>query len=175
MPITTSLFMFPPAPPWDGAHVLVVHFPIALLLVAPLFVLLAIFFPARHGFAVTAMLLLLLGTAGAFVAIVTGEAARDRVEDGPDAMFDLLDEHEEAAETTRNVYAVLAGLYTAYVIVSLLVGRLSRAMFRVPIGIAFLLCFAAAGLLLANTGHMGGRLVHEFGVRSAVAGQPGGG
>ena len=31
---------FPPIPSWDGLHPLIVHFPIALLLVAPLLVVL---------------------------------------------------------------------------------------------------------------------------------------
>ena len=33
--------MFPPVPSWDAMHPMVVHFPIALLLVAPLFVVMA--------------------------------------------------------------------------------------------------------------------------------------
>ncbi len=36
-----SMIDLPPLPTWDGIHPLVVHFPIALLLVAPLLVLLA--------------------------------------------------------------------------------------------------------------------------------------
>ena len=38
--------------------------------------------------------------------------------------------------------------------------------------LAFLVLYSAGALLLVNTAHNGGRLVHEFGVRAMVAPTP---
>ena len=70
--------MLPPWPGWDGLHPLVIHFPIALLLTAPVFVLLAMIQPKRGAsFGLSALVMLVLGTAAAFVAVETGEAAAE--------------------------------------------------------------------------------------------------
>src|SRR5450759_3598419 len=70
------LFSLPPLPTWDGLHPLVTHFPIALLLVAPLFVVLGLFRrPSARAFLLAALLLMVLGTTAIFVAVPTGEAA----------------------------------------------------------------------------------------------------
>jgi uncharacterized membrane protein len=161
--------MFPPIPEWDGLHPLVVHFPVALLLVAPLFIFLAMILSKRgQWFAVSALILLVLGTVGALVAISTGEAARDLVEDGPDAMFDLIDKHEELAEMTRTVYVALTGAYAVAVIVLLLIKGISKPAVLVTVQAVFLLLSLGACLLLANTAHAGGRLVHQYGVHAVL-------
>ena len=41
--------ILPPIPSWDGLHPLVVHFPIALLLAAPVLLLAGMVFPATPG------------------------------------------------------------------------------------------------------------------------------
>jgi len=42
-----AMFMFPPIPSWDAMHPLIVHFPIALLLVTPLLVIFGIVLPKQ--------------------------------------------------------------------------------------------------------------------------------
>ena len=104
----TTLPTPPPTPPWEGMHPLVVHFPIALLLFAAVFVVLAIIVPKRGWwFSVSALILLIGGTAGAFVAVSTGEAARDVVEEGEDEMFEVMQQHEDVVEQARNVFVAL--------------------------------------------------------------------
>jgi len=164
-----SHFLPPPVPPWEGLHVLVVHFPIALLLVAPLFVLLATVFPIRAQWASwAAVALLLLGATGTFVAIATGDAAQ-AVADGSDAMYDVLSEHEELAELTRNVYVVLTAVYALFVLLPAMMKELLIRRYLVPVNFVFLVALGAGSLLLANTAHLGGRLVHEFGVKAVLA------
>ena len=60
------MIALPPIPTWEGLHPLVVHFPIALLLVAPWLVLLgALLAPSRgRPWLFAALTLLALGTAG---------------------------------------------------------------------------------------------------------------
>lgn len=164
----------PPLPPtnipWDGLHVVSVHFPIALLLAAPFFVLLGlIFVPRWQGFAVSAVLLLILGTAAAFLATATGEAARDVVEKGPDQLSDVMEEHENAGVLTRNIYVGITIAYALFVLLALTVQSIGKALVRVPISIVFLAVMAVGSLYLLHTAHLGGRLVHEFGVKARLA------
>ena len=43
------MLQFPPFPTWDSLHPLIIHFPIALLLVCPLFILIGAFLSAEKG------------------------------------------------------------------------------------------------------------------------------
>lgn len=156
----------PPLPAWNAAHPLVVHFPIALLLAAPLFVLLgALVRRGARSMSVAALLLMTLGTAGAFVAVATGEAAAD-VARVSAAAESVLEEHEELGETTRTVFAVLTAAFAALVGLEARRGRAWGTAARVGSRVVFLLLYLAAALVLVDTAHHGGRLVHEFGVRA---------
>lgn len=164
----------PPAPPTppppEGYHVLLIHFPIALLLVAPLFILLGAIVAARwQGFAVVAVLLMILGTAGTWVAVSTGEAARDVIEEASDEALEVLEHHEELGELTRNVYTGLTAAYVIFVLLTLVWSPISKAAIRIPLGLIFLVLSAGAALYLAGTAHLGGRLVHEYGIRATLA------
>ncbi len=160
----------PTPPPPEGFHVLLIHFPIALLLVAPLFVLLGALVAARwQGFAVTAALLMILGTAGTWVAVSTGEDARDAVEDASDQALEVMDQHEELGELTRNVYTGVTAAYVLFVFLTLVWSPISKAAIRIPLGLIFLVLSGGAALYLASTAHLGGRLVHEFGIRAKLA------
>ena len=166
----TTLPTPPPTPPWEGMHPLVVHFPIALLLFAAVFVVLAIIVPKRGWwFSVSALILLIGGTAGAFVAVSTGEAARDVVEDGEDEMFEVMQEHEDVVEQARNVFVALTIVYAGIVFLPVVARSLQSWKFAMPANLVFLVALMGANLLLASGAHLGGRLVHEFGVRSALA------
>ena len=70
----------PPLPTWQELHPLVIHFPIALLLVAPLFIFLGAVLRKERSrvFLISALILMLLGTATLYLATQTGQAASRR-------------------------------------------------------------------------------------------------
>jgi uncharacterized membrane protein len=160
--------MLPPWPGWDGLHPLIVHFPIGLLLVAPLFVALAALRPAHATcFGISALILLALGTTAAFVAVETGEAAAE-LATRTEAINAAIERHATLAELTRNVFAGLTALYA----VLLWLPRAAKAMAKPASIVAahalFLVLLLGGDLLLANAAHRGGLLVHKFGIQAML-------
>lgn len=165
------MLQFPPLPQWGGVHALIVHFPIALLLVAPLFVAVgAALRPQRaHPFHVAAFVLMVLGTAAAFVALVSGEAAAKLADRTPQVSA-LLERHENLAEATRMTFAVLTLLFAGILVAARVIRHGESRLGTTVLPLVFLVAYGFGAILLANTAHHGGRLVHEFGVHSIVAG-----
>ena len=165
------MFTPPPIPPWDALHPLIIHFPIALLLVAPVFILAAIIAPRTisNGFALSALVLMTLGVIAAFVAVSTGEAAGALVDRSSRALNEAVERHEELAENARTIFSVLLGIFVLVVIGPMVLGKKAPRPRHVRIAYAvFLLAYAPATLVLANAAHRGGLLVHEFGVHALL-------
>lgn len=168
------MFQLPPVPSWDGLHPLIIHFPIALLLVAPLFILIGAVVEPRRGrvFLIAALVMLVLGATSIFFAVETGEAAGKLAERSPQINA-VLEQHEELAERTKLVFSVLTFALAVLIFLPALLRReLSRVAY-VAMPLIFLFFYGAGMLLLSNTAHNGGRLVHEFGVHAIVAPTPG--
>jgi uncharacterized membrane protein len=159
----------PPIPSWNELHPLVIHFPIALLLVAPLFIVIGIIVNPGKGrpFLTAALVLMLLGTAGTFFAIATGEAAGEIVERTP-AVSAVLERHEDLAEMTRIVFSVLTLLFAAILLLPRLLKREPSVATARILPLAFLIFYSAGAVILVNTAHNGGRLVHELGVHARI-------
>jgi uncharacterized membrane protein len=140
----------------DPLHPAVVHLPIALALVVPLFAaagVLAIrsgFLPARAWLAVVLLQALLAGSA--WVAVETGEDQAERVERVVAEKH--VDEHAEAAEWFASAASVAALICAA----GLLPDRIGRAA-RITAALASLGVLAAA----VRVGHLGGELVYKYG------------
>jgi uncharacterized membrane protein len=160
--------MLPPIPTWDGLHPLVVHFPIALLLTAPVLIAMALVW-RRHEFplAAAALVIMGLGTLSAFVAVQSGEAAQGLLET-PQAEA-VFNRHEELAKLTQGLFAGLTVLFAAIVFVPRMIRRPLRRPATVVAGLVFLALYLCATVVLANTAHQGGRLVHELGVHNPAA------
>ncbi len=161
----------PPLPSWDGLHPLIVHFPIALLLVAPLFVVLGVALRRSRLFLWAALLLMAIGTTATFFAVSTGEAAGKLAERTPQINA-VLEHHENLAEATRAVFTALTIVFAAIVAAPVVFRRLQGPAFRIVLPLAFLLLYGAGVVVLANTAHNGGRLVHELGVQALMAPSP---
>lgn len=161
------MFELPRLPSWDGLHPLIVHFPIALLLVAPLFVVLGMTLRRNRPFLWAALLLMAIGTAATFIAVLTGEAAGKLAERTPEIKT-VLEHHEALAETTRAVFTGLTVIFAAIVVVPAFVRRLQTRAVTVVLSLVFLVCYGAGVIVLVNTAHNGGRLVHELGVQALI-------
>jgi uncharacterized membrane protein len=169
------MFQLPPVPSWDGLHPLIIHFPIGLLLIAPLFIIIgAALNPEKsRSYFIAALILMVLGTASTFIAIETGEAAGKLATRTPDVSR-TLKHHEQLAEKTRLSFSILTVVFAALVLLPRILKRETR-VFTTALPILFLVIYSGPALLLANTAHNGGRLVHEFGVQALVsptAGEP---
>ncbi len=160
----------PPIPNWSELHPLVIHFPIALLLVTPLFIIAGVLMNPQKGrpFLIAAFSLMLLGTAGTFLAIATGEAAGE-VAERTAAVSAVLERHEDLAETTRIIFSVLTVIFATILFLPRLLKRETTTAVARILPLAFLLFYGAGTVVLVNTAHNGGRLVHELGIHASLA------
>lgn len=153
----------------DPLHPAVVHFPIVFVMLLPLIAvaaLVAIRRGARHRVAWAFPLALAAGlTASAWVAVKTGEAQEERVEDTL-ASEAPLHGHEEAAER----FLLLSGVLLLVAGAGMAGGRAGRTGRALATAGAFGLVVAGA-----QVGHSGGQLVYRHGAAAAYAGAPGAG
>ncbi len=166
----------PPTPPpsWDAYHPILVHFPIALLLAAPvLFVLALILQRHRNPLNLAGVVIMALGCVGLFLAFSSGHAAEEWVDEaGP--VGAVLEQHEDAAALARILFPLFTLFFAAYTFVPWMKQKEPRRAVAAVVGVLLLALYAVPCLVLMNASHLGGRLVHEFGVhaRFTASGQP---
>ena len=161
--------MLPGLPPWAGMHPLLVHFPIALLFITPLFLLLAVVLGRQNrAWALTALLLTIMGTVGIFAAAASGEAAGKLVERTPE-IDAVLERHEHLAEAARGVFSGLTLGFAALVLVPIALKRELPRRVHVSCHLLFMVVFLGALGFLVQIAHQGGRLVHQLGVHALMA------
>ena len=144
----------------DPLHPAVVHFPIVLVFLLPIFAIGALWAIRRgsaikRAWAIPAAFSAALALS-AWAAVQTGKSQEDKVEDiVPGA---AMDRHEDAAELFLNLSGVLV-LVTAVGFVPGALGRSAR----------FVAAAGALGMVGvgANVGHSGGELVYTHGAASA--------
>jgi uncharacterized membrane protein len=157
---------FPPIPAWDQLHPIAVHFPIALLLVTPVFLLATIVFRRdRKALARAAFVLMLLGTSGAWVAVSTGEAAEELADQTP-AAHEILEKHEHLGGDARVAFTFLTLGWALFLVVPAVLRREVGINVWAPATLVYLFFYLWGASVLANAAHEGGRLVHEAGVRA---------
>jgi uncharacterized membrane protein len=161
--------MFPSLPPWEAVHPALVHFPIGILVIAPLLMILAaVWRKARLPLAVAGLVVLLAGTIGAQLAVMSGEAAADVVPEHSEAVAELIHEHEELAETARTLFAVLTFCYAMIVLLAAkLRERLKAGVWEVQHFLMVIAVLAGLGVLY-NAAEYGGYLVHHHGIHAPL-------
>lgn len=168
------MFGLPALPSWEGLHPVIVHLPLGALAVAPMLFVAAMLIPKlSKGFAWSGMIVVAIGALGAVLAVATGDAANDAPAFAiPPAAEAVLEDHEDMGEATRTIFVVLgSALLVGLGVWTALGKRVKHWMFCAGMG-AYLLAYSLGLLALANTGHEGGRLVHEFGVRAQISAAP---
>ncbi|MGC8915676.1 MAG: DUF2231 domain-containing protein [Thermoanaerobaculum sp.] len=147
----------------EPVHPAVVHFVVALTLVAVLFELLTWHPKLRHLNAAVPLLLALAALSGV-AAVLSGEAAHDEAVI-PQAAKALMEQHEELGEKVMVGLIVLA-------VLRLVLWRLER--FALWVRVLWLVFFLALAGAVAYNGKLGGELVFRYGVGTApTLGGPG--
>jgi uncharacterized membrane protein len=142
-------------------HPQIVHTPVALLVFSALFAIAGRLFD-REWVRKTAMLLLVFGFLGSFVAVQSGQVAHRVPEHEQGVPEDEIDEHAEFGRYT--MWAAGAAL-VAYAAGTRLPGGAGNAV----AALALVLQIAAA-VLVGVTGHRGGELVYEYGANVRMGG-----
>ena len=145
---------------FPSLHVMIIHFPIALLFVAFLFDIGCIIFRKRIWLDRAAIALYVMGTVGAGAAYLTGQRAAAALQGLSPATESALADHENLAVLTLITLSVVS-------LVRLTVSWLARYDRRINLGIFRLVAIPVtlAGLvMLALTADRGGKLVYRYGV-----------
>ena len=145
-------------PEWmPNLHPMVVHFPIALIIVAFAVDVVALFFRRISILPRMSTILYVLGALGALGSVVSGEGATETVAVAGQASS-ILANHEDVGEITMYYFLIYAALRLALWWLSF------RLVFWIPLAV-----IGAAGLIpLYQASSFGGRLVYEQGVGVAM-------
>ncbi len=138
-------------------HAMVVHFPIALLIVGFLFESIS-FFYKKEFFHQSAFYLLILGTLGTIVSYLAGNAAGEGMEEG--SLSKAMELHEQAATISLLLTVITALVYGVIYFL-----KYNRSWLR----IAGVLLFAGVIGSIARTGYLGGQLVFKHGAGVELA------
>jgi uncharacterized membrane protein len=151
--------LFPGAAHLQNIHPLVVHFPIALLLVAALLYLVGAALK-KESAAWVGLWMLVLGLLGAVLSAATGLYASEGVMVAPSVRDALLSRH-------RNLMVAVTALTGALTVWALLARPLPQRGRWV-----FLIGLIALCLLIARGADYGGRLVYDYNAGGNACGQP---
>jgi uncharacterized membrane protein len=132
-------------------HAMLVHFPIALIMVGFLSEIIS-FFYKKEFFSQTAFYLLVLGTLGTIAAYFAGRSAGDGMDEG--SLGAAMELHEQAATV-----ALWLSIFTALLYLSRYIFKFNKTWIRVVGFILFVLLIGAIG----RTGYLGGQLVFKHG------------
>ena len=147
-------------PSYPSLHVVVIHFPIAFVCIAPIVDFACLIFRHRVWLDRAATLLYVMGTIGAGAAYLAGERAAEALAQISPAAESALADHESSALVTLIALAIVS-------VVRIWVSWLSRNDRRISFGVFRLAAIPLALIalaLLAITADRGGTLVYGHGL-----------
>lgn len=133
-------------------HPMVIHFPIALLIIGFLSDAIGVIFK-KDFFTKAAFYLLIIGTIAVVAAYITGENTGEKVEEIT-AMEQAFEAHEEAAKITLILTLITAAVRIIFVFIKKYSGAFKWLT---------LVLFLFTVISIFNTGHKGGTLVYNYG------------
>lgn len=144
-------------------HPLIVHTPVALGVLVPLFVIPAVLRPGSKGWSRATLTLLVIAAVGGWLAYYSGEAAEHHFQTvgfpTPEAEAATTDHHDTGGLAR---FALTASL-VAFAAWMLTVERVSKGKSRILAAFAVVLVLVGTGLVIL-AGHQGGQLVHLHGL-----------
>jgi uncharacterized membrane protein len=140
----------------DPLHPAIVHFPIALSLVALLFEVLARH-PRARALEPSAAVMMALAALGSVAAVLSGNAAHDEAV-VPSAVVPLIERHEEIGEIAMWLLLAVAAVRLALT---------WRGWFKGIVPWAYLALAAAAAGVVGYNGYLGGKMVFDHGLGTA--------
>ncbi len=151
--------LFPGVQHLQNIHPMVVHFPIAFLVGAALFYLLAWIFP-RPSLAATAFSFLILGVISAAAAVATGLYAEEGVMVSRSVRARLLETHEDLMITTLALS------------VALTVWAAAARPFPRKLRVIFMLVFLGLLIVMSFGADYGARMVYDYNAGGNACSQP---
>jgi uncharacterized membrane protein len=151
--------LFPGIQHMQNIHPLVIHYPIALLSVAALFYLLAWIGKSR-GFALSAFLILVLGTISAGAAVAAGLQAEEGVMISASVRAHLLENHEGLMITTLGLSIFLT------------IWAVLRRPFPQKGRVLFMAIFLGLLIVMSLGADYGGRMVYDYNAGGGSCKQP---
>jgi uncharacterized membrane protein len=158
----------PMIPNWDGIHPLLIHFPLTLFFLAPVFVLFASLAKdtTRRTLLISALTVLFLGITSTYAAFEAGQTAAASMTEAGEVKT-VMERHQELASLAcSSLTAATLFFVLTFLMCTCFHLQLHELTGVLPLGSVV---FYALGLFwLINTAYHGERLVHEFGVGSIV-------
>lgn len=136
---------------------MLVHFPIALLIVGFLFEMIS-FIYKKEFFHQSAFYLLVLGMLGTVASYLAGQSAGEGMEEG--ALSKAMELHEQAA-----TISLWLTIITALVYAGIFIFKYNKNWLK----IMAVLLFAGVIVSIARTGYLGGQLVYKHGAGVELA------
>ena len=131
-------------------HPMVVHFPVALIVVGFLFELFDLFYKKENSFSKTGLYLMVLGTLGAVAAYLTGEFFTSDLTGSAGEVEEI---HEFFALITM-ITMIIATLFRVYLIM--------KKKEKTNLKWVFFSLYALGALMVGITGFFGGSLVFNY-------------
>jgi uncharacterized membrane protein len=162
------MFEFATASSWSALHPGISHFPIALLLVSPVFVLIGLLRPRqRPTLMAVALGLLLAGTLGVYLSASSGDAAAKQAPETAEVKA-AVEHHESLGSAARALFTGLSVLFLALQAVPIATHRSFAPRTATLLTAVFLVLYVAAAVVLLDAAHSGGILVHKLGVHARL-------